>query len=144
MKFNEHPIVCLPPINFYTYKIKFKMDEKKIYDKMKSNIKKQFRSWKKSRNSDLKYNYITFLKMLLRLQQICNHTELYKRQINDADSNMNNEKLAALKISVSNNKSCYMFSKLLTTPTITPCKHIFDKDCIKVSFEDEPFSCLIC
>ena len=144
MKFNERPIVCLPPINFYTHKIKFKTDEKKIYDNMESNIKEQFRSWKESRNGDLKYNYVTFLEMLLRLRQICNHTELCKRQINDADSNMNDERLAALKISVSNNKSCYMCSKPLTTPTITPCKHIFDKDCIKISFGDEPFSCPIC
>lgn len=44
MKFNGHPIVCLPPINFYTYKIKVKTDEKKIYDKMESDIKEQFRS----------------------------------------------------------------------------------------------------
>jgi SWI/SNF-related matrix-associated actin-dependent regulator of chromatin subfamily A3 len=79
MKFNGRPIVCLPPINFYTHKIKFKTDEKKIYDKMESNIKEQFRSWKKSRNGNLKYNYVTFLEMLLRLRQICNHTELCKR-----------------------------------------------------------------
>ncbi|CAB5304727.1 unnamed protein product [Rhizophagus irregularis] len=44
MKFNGHPIVYLPPINFYTHKIKFKIDEKKIYDKMESDTKEQFRS----------------------------------------------------------------------------------------------------
>jgi SNF2 family DNA or RNA helicase len=57
---------------------------------------------------------------------------------------MDDERLTTLKVSVSNNKSCYMCSEPLTTPTITPCKHIFDKDCIKVSFGDEPFSCPIC
>lgn len=144
MKFNGRPIVCLPPINFYTHKIKFKTDEKKIYDKMENDAKEQFKSWKESRNGDLKYNYVTFLEMLLRLRQICNHTQLCKRQINDTDSNMNDERLTALKVSVSNNKCCYICSKLLTTPTITPCKHIFDKDCIKVSFGDEMFSCPIC
>lgn len=144
MKFNGRPIVCLPPISFYTHKIKFKTDEKKIYDKMESDTKEQFKSWKESRNGDLKYNYVTFLEMLLRLRQICNHTQLCKRQINDTDSNMNDERLTALKVSVSNNKCCYICSKLLTTPTITPCKHIFDKDCIKVSFGDETFSCPIC
>jgi SWI/SNF-related matrix-associated actin-dependent regulator of chromatin subfamily A3 len=118
----QHPIVCLPPINFYTHKIKFKTDEKKIYDKMESNIKEQFRSWKESRNGDLKYNYVMFLEMLLRLRQICNHTELCKRQINGTDSNIDDERLTALKVSVGNNKSCYIYSEPLTTPTITPCK----------------------
>ena len=102
MKFNGHPIVCLPPINFYTHKIKFKTDEKKIYDKMESDTKEQFRSWKESRNGDLKNNYVTFLEMILRLRQICNHTQLLcKRQINQIngiDNNMNDERL---KVSIS-------------------------------------------
>ncbi|PKY61794.1 hypothetical protein RhiirA4_282331, partial [Rhizophagus irregularis] len=97
MKFNEHPIVCLPPINFYTHKIKFKTDEKKIYDKMESDTKEQFRSWKESRNGDLKNNYVTFLEMLLRLRQICNHTQLpCKRQINQINGIDNKEEIGNL------------------------------------------------
>ncbi|CAB4417091.1 unnamed protein product [Rhizophagus irregularis] len=97
MKFNEHPIVCLPPINFYTHKIKFKTDEKKIYDKMESDTKEQFRSWKESRNGDLKNNYVTFLEMLLRLRQICNHTQLLcKRQINQINGIDNKEEIGNL------------------------------------------------
>ncbi|PKC56437.1 hypothetical protein RhiirA1_402145 [Rhizophagus irregularis] len=105
MKFNEHPIVCLPPINFYTHKIKFKTDEKKIYDKMESDTKEQFRSWKESRNGNLKNNYVTFLEMLLRLRQICNHTQLlyanvkfvrfdgkmFRNQREEAVNNFNND-----------------------------------------------------
>ncbi|PKY53837.1 hypothetical protein RhiirA4_472273 [Rhizophagus irregularis] len=52
------------------------MDEKKIYDKMESDTKEQFKSWKESKNDDLENNYITFLEMLFRLRQICNHTQL--------------------------------------------------------------------
>ncbi|CAB4429379.1 unnamed protein product [Rhizophagus irregularis] len=97
MKFNEHPIVCLPPINFYTHKIKFKTDEKKIYDKMESDTKEQFRSRKESRNGDLKNNYVTFLEMLLRLRQICNHTQLpCKRQINQINGIDNKEEIGNL------------------------------------------------
>lgn len=71
--------------------------------------------------------------MLMRLRHICNHTQLCKRQINGTDSNISDERLTALKVSISNNKCCYIYSKILTTP----CKHIFDKYCIKVSFGDE-------
>ncbi|EXX65570.1 Mot1p [Rhizophagus irregularis DAOM 197198w] len=76
MKFNEHPI---------------------IYDKMESDTKEQFRSWKESRNGDLKNNYVTFLEMLLRLRQICNHTQLLcKRQINQINGIDNKEEIGNL------------------------------------------------
>ncbi|EXX52552.1 hypothetical protein RirG_252120 [Rhizophagus irregularis DAOM 197198w] len=39
MKFNGCPIVCLSTINYYGHKIKFKTDERKIYDKMESDTK---------------------------------------------------------------------------------------------------------
>lgn len=83
--------------------------------------------------------------MLLRLRQICNHTQLCKRQINGIDNNINNEKLTTLKVSISNNKCYYICFKSLTIPTIIPCKYIFDKYYIKISFGDDlSFSCSIC
>lgn len=36
--------------------------------------------------------------MLMRLRHICNHTQLCKRQINGTDSNINDERLTALKV----------------------------------------------
>uniref|UniRef100_U9TQV1 Uncharacterized protein n=1 Tax=Rhizophagus irregularis (strain DAOM 181602 / DAOM 197198 / MUCL 43194) TaxID=747089 RepID=U9TQV1_RHIID len=36
--------------------------------------------------------------MLMRLRHICNHTQLCKRQINGTDSNINDERLTALKL----------------------------------------------
>ncbi|CAB5216603.1 unnamed protein product [Rhizophagus irregularis] len=97
MKFNGCPIVCLPTINYYGHKIKFKTDERKIYDKMESDTKEQFRSWKESRNGDLKNNYVTFLEMILRLRQICNHTQLLcKRQINQINGIDNKEEIGNL------------------------------------------------
>ncbi|CAB4492029.1 unnamed protein product [Rhizophagus irregularis] len=97
MKFNGCPIVCLPTINYYGYKIKFKTDERKIYDKMESDTKEQFRSWKESRNGNLKNNYVTFLEMILRLRQICNHTQLLcKRQINQINGIDNKEEIGNL------------------------------------------------
>ncbi|GET57863.1 hypothetical protein GLOIN_2v1769407 [Rhizophagus irregularis DAOM 181602=DAOM 197198] len=80
------------------------MNEKKIYDKMKSDTKEQFKSWKESRNGDLKNNYVTFLEMLFRLKQICNYTQLLcKRQINQINGidnkkeirNLNNFKISS-------------------------------------------------
>ncbi|CAB4386286.1 unnamed protein product [Rhizophagus irregularis] len=97
MKFNGCPIVCLPTINYYGHKIKFKTDKRKIYDKMESDTKEQFRSWKESKNGDLKNNYVTFLEMILRLRQICNHTQLLcKRQINQINGIDNKEEIGNL------------------------------------------------
>ncbi|CAG8766598.1 5597_t:CDS:2, partial [Rhizophagus irregularis] len=54
-------------------------------------------SWKESRNSDLKNNYVTFLEMILRLRQICNHIQLlYKRQINQINGIDNKEEIGNL------------------------------------------------
>ena len=74
MKINGHPILSLPPINFYVHKIKFKADERNLYYKMEKETKDCFKKWREGLDNNC--NSTIILEKLLRLRQICNHKNL--------------------------------------------------------------------
>ncbi|PKC65170.1 hypothetical protein RhiirA1_420754 [Rhizophagus irregularis] len=150
MQFNGHPILSLPPINSFVHKVKFNAEEQKIYDEMEKDAKERFKKWKES--NDVMKNYAVILESLLRLRQLCDHHKLCAERVKKIMEthvlDMNDENIIslinALKVAIENNEDCCICLESLTTPVITRCKHVFDRDCIEKVIDKDKRSCPMC
>ena len=48
MKLNGNSIVNLPPISYFIYKVKFNLDERRVYDEIEMNIREKLKKYKES------------------------------------------------------------------------------------------------
>ncbi|CAG8539788.1 2666_t:CDS:1 [Funneliformis caledonium] len=152
MQFNGRSILSLPPVNSFIHKVKFNIEEKKIYDEVEKEAKILFKKWRESKNS--KDNYATILEILMRLRQICNHhklcaervREILEAHVNIFDMNDDNIKslVNTLRVIIENNEDCCICLEPLTTPVITHCKHVFDRDCIEKVIDKDKHACPMC
>ncbi|GES75403.1 SNF2 family helicase [Rhizophagus clarus] len=150
MQFNGRPILSLPPINSFVHKIKFNAEEKRIYDEMEKDAKERFKQWKES--NDVMKNYAIIMESILRLRQICDHHVLCADRVKQIMENhvldMNDENIIslvnALKVAIENNEDCCICLESLTTPVVTRCRHVFDRDCIEKVIDKDKHSCPMC
>ncbi|CAJ0840720.1 443_t:CDS:10, partial [Entrophospora sp. SA101] len=153
MKFDGRPILELPPITSYLHKIQFTPEEKKKYEFMENDAQSQFKKWRST--GEVMSHYSIILEVLTRLRQICDHHKLCEHRLNSliernqkeiADA-LNNEDLQdlyrILQTTIDDNEDCCICLETLSTPIITPCRHVFDRDCIEKALVKSE-SCPLC
>ncbi|CAG8662573.1 41579_t:CDS:10, partial [Gigaspora margarita] len=149
MKFNGRSILDLPPINSYLHKVKFSPDEKKKYNLLDKTAKDCFR---KLENAGGRGSASTLLEILMRMRQVCDHWKLAEDRLKIAseasslDLTPENAQLLAkcLKEAIEDNEDCCICLDPLSSPVITLCRHVFDRECIEQVIEKQKHACPMC
>ncbi|CAG8521499.1 4910_t:CDS:10 [Dentiscutata erythropus] len=148
MKFKGRSILDLPPINSYLHKVKFSTEEKKKYDLMDKTAKECFR---KLENSGGRGSAAALLEILMRMRQICDHWKLAEDRLklaseNSLDLTPENAQILAkfLKEAIEDNEDCCICLDPLSSPVITLCRHVFDRECIEQVIEKQKHACPMC
>ncbi|KAF0472323.1 SNF2 family helicase [Gigaspora margarita] len=149
MKFNGRSILDLPPINSYLHKVKFSPDEKKKYNLLDKTAKDCFR---KLENAGGRGSAATLLEILMRMRQVCDHWKLAEDRLKIAseasslDLTPENAQLLAkcLKEAIEDNEDCCICLDPLSSPVITLCRHVFDRECIEQVIEKQKHACPMC
>ncbi|CAG8588404.1 11258_t:CDS:10, partial [Gigaspora rosea] len=149
MKFNGRSILDLPPINSYLHKVKFSPEEKKKYNLLDKTAKDCFR---KLENAGGRGSAATLLEILMRMRQVCDHWKLAEDRLKIAseasslDLTPENAQLLAkcLKEAIEDNEDCCICLDPLSSPVITLCRHVFDRECIEQVIEKQKHACPMC
>lgn len=85
----EKTEIGLPPKTIHTCNVELSVDERKLYDEMESEAKSFVEKY--IANGSVTHNYSTVLSIILRLRQICTHTELCPEDVRASLSSYNFE-----------------------------------------------------
>ena len=146
MKINGKPLVPLPTCNYHHVSIDFASEEdRNIYNAAEKAGKEHMKEL--LRKNLVLQNYAHVLVILLRLRQLCNHSELcppdfinvLRASLDDNTVNVFDslseesiEKLNdALKDAIENSEDCCICLSNLENGRITPCGHFFCLECIQ-------------
>jgi len=119
MEINGKPIVSLPKRTIYHCKVKFTPEELEKYRELE-NDSKQFLD-KYLAQDDVGNNYAHILVILGRLRQFCDHPALCTKEIDDLSAILQNSECEDCSL-------CYF---PITQPVITPCAHLYCRQCIE-------------
>nr|GEX03070.1 putative SWI/SNF-related matrix-associated actin-dependent regulator of chromatin subfamily A member 3-like 1 [Tanacetum cinerariifolium] len=133
----EKTLIGLPPKTIHTCNVELSGDERKLYDEMESEAKNFIEGY--IAKGSVTHNYSTVLSFILRLRQICTHTELCPPDVraslssyNFEDASNNPELLNKLVILLQDSEDidCPICLSPPSKMIITSCAHIFCETCI--------------
>jgi SWI/SNF-related matrix-associated actin-dependent regulator of chromatin subfamily A3 len=78
----ETSSIGLPPKTIHTCNVELSDDERKLYDEMETKAKNYVEEYIARRS--VTHNYSTVLSIILRLRQICTHTELCPPEVRES------------------------------------------------------------
>lgn len=85
----DKTVIGLPPKTIHTCHVELSVEERKLYDEMESEAKSFVANF--IAKGSVTHNYSTVLSIILRLRQICTHTELVPADIRSSLSASNFE-----------------------------------------------------
>ena len=148
-RINNVPIVSLPPRIMKVTKIPFMKEEEDFYKALWDNAKTKFNKYVEI--GTVLRNYAHILELLLRLRQACDHPNLvvssrsknaknvnkllekYLKESHTIDSSSENFTNIFNRCNI-NDIECLICLEMIDTPVITPCGHLFCKECIEREF----------
>ncbi|XP_023741321.1 putative SWI/SNF-related matrix-associated actin-dependent regulator of chromatin subfamily A member 3-like 1 [Lactuca sativa] len=147
----EKTEIGLPPKTIHTCNVELSVDERKLYDEMESEAKSFVEKY--IANGSVTHNYSTVLSIILRLRQICTHTELCPEDVraslssyNFEDASNNPELLKKLVILLQDSEDidCPICLSPPSELIITSCAHIFCQNCIIRTLKHSKSLCPLC
>ncbi|KAD3336225.1 hypothetical protein R6Q59_028546 [Mikania micrantha] len=147
----EKASIGLPPKTIHTCHVELSMEERKLYDEMETEAK-NFVAKYISKGS-VTHNYSTVLSIILRLRQICTHTELVPSDVRssllsynfeDASNKPDLLKKLVLLLQDSEDLDCPICLSPPSKMIITSCAHIFCENCIIRAIKNSISVCPLC
>jgi SNF2 family DNA or RNA helicase len=157
-KFNNAPIVTLPPRLCRVRRDQFGAEEDDFYQSMWTASKTKFDSY--VRAGSVLQNYAHVLELLLRLRQACDHPILVlnKRKKSPTDvlpviqryltagtaASSNDADQVKDIMSTWSDEECVLCLEAMENPVVTTCGHFFCKVCIENSLQQSSNGCPVC
>lgn len=85
----EKALIGLPPKTIHTCNVELSVEERKLYDEMETEAKSFVAGY--IERGSVTHKYSTVLSIILRLRQICTHTELVPSDVKASLSSSNFE-----------------------------------------------------
>ncbi|KAK1427011.1 hypothetical protein QVD17_15693 [Tagetes erecta] len=147
----DKTVIGLPPKTIHTCHVELSVEERKLYDEMESEAKNFVANF--IAKGSVTHNYSTVLSIILRLRQICTHTELVPSDIRSSLSASNFEdasnkpallKKLVLLLQDSEDLDCPICLSPPSKIIITSCAHIFCENCIIRAIKSSISVCPLC
>lgn len=147
----EKALIGLPPKTIHTCNVELSVDERKLYDEMETEAKSFVARY--IAKGSVTHNYSTVLSIILRLRQICTHTELCPSDLRaslssysfeDASNNPELLKKLVLLLQDGEDLDCPICLSPPSELIITSCAHIFCRTCIIRTLKHSTSLCPLC
>ncbi|KAJ0671550.1 putative DNA helicase chromatin remodeling SNF2 family [Helianthus annuus] len=147
----EKAEIGLPPKTIHTCHVELSVDERKLYDEMETEAKNFVAKY--IAKGSVTNNYSTVLSIILRLRQICTHTELVPSDVRSSLLSYNFEdasnkpellKKLVLLLQDSEDIDCPICLSPPSKIIITSCAHIFCESCIIRAIKSSISACPLC
>ncbi|KAI7734849.1 hypothetical protein M8C21_025477, partial [Ambrosia artemisiifolia] len=147
----ENAVIGLPPKTIHTCHVELSIDERKLYDEMEAEAKNFVANY--IAKGSVTSNYSTVLSIILRLRQICTHTELVPSDVissllscnfEDASNKPELLKKLVLLLQDSEDLDCPICLSPPSKIIITSCAHVFCENCIVRAIKSSISGCPLC
>ncbi|OZJ06774.1 hypothetical protein BZG36_00421 [Bifiguratus adelaidae] len=152
-KIDGRPILALPPLRSFIHQVGIEGDAKAKY-KSFERLARDIMINSSEDNVLASYEYL--LSLLTRLRQCCDHHTLAKpapffnaaTNPDEKPANISDEEyrklMEILAMHLEANEDCCICLETLSDVVITPCKHVFDKECITNVLTKQRQACPMC
>nr|XP_043610640.1 putative SWI/SNF-related matrix-associated actin-dependent regulator of chromatin subfamily A member 3-like 1 [Erigeron canadensis] len=147
----EKSLIGLPTKIIQTCNVELSAEERTLYEEMESEAKKFVMSY--IEKGSVTRNYSTVLSIILRLRQICTHTQLAPSDVRallssdnfeDASNNPALLKKLVMLLQDSEDLDCPICLSPPSKTIITSCAHIFCQNCIIRTLKNSRPLCPLC
>ncbi|KAK9069299.1 hypothetical protein SSX86_013415 [Deinandra increscens subsp. villosa] len=147
----EKALIGLPPKTIHTCHVELSVEERKLYDEMETEAKNFVAKY--IAKGSVMNNYSTILSIILRLRQICTHTELVPPDVRasllsynfeDASNKPGLLKKLIFLLQDSEDLDCPICLSPPSKIIITSCAHIFCENCIIRAMKCSISACPLC
>ncbi|KAH0173538.1 SNF2 family DNA-dependent ATPase domain-containing protein, partial [Aureobasidium melanogenum] len=145
----------LPELSEFVHRIDFADKEKERYMALFQEAQGTLSSYRKVEGQKAVETYRYLLEILLRLRQVCNHWQMCSDRVTNLMEQIQKQKVVELtpenlkalqdmlSLSIQSQEECAICLDDLHTPVITPCAHVFGRECIERVIETQK-KCPMC
>ncbi|KAI4716965.1 SNF2 family DNA-dependent ATPase domain-containing protein [Aureobasidium sp. EXF-10727] len=133
----------LPELSEFVHRIEFADKEKERYTALFQEAQGTLSSYRKVEGQKASETYRYLLEILLRLRQVCNHWQMCSERVTNLMEQIQKQKVVELtpenlkalqdmlSLSIQSQEECAVCLDDLHSPVITPCAHVFGRECIE-------------
>ncbi|TIA12890.1 SNF2 family DNA-dependent ATPase domain-containing protein [Aureobasidium pullulans] len=145
----------LPELSELVHRIQFADKEKERYMALFQEAQGTLSSYRKVEGQKASETYRYLLEILLRLRQVCNHWQMCSERVTNLMEQIQKQKVVemtpenlkalqdVLSLSIQSQEECPICLDDLHSPVITPCAHVFGRECIERVIETQK-KCPMC
>ncbi|KAI4745354.1 SNF2 family DNA-dependent ATPase domain-containing protein [Aureobasidium sp. EXF-12298] len=145
----------LPELSEFVHRIEFADKEKERYAALFKEAQGTLSSFHKVEGQKASETYRYLLEILLRLRQVCNHWQMCSERVTNLMEQIQKQKVVELtpenmkalqdmlSLSIQSQEECAVCLDDLHNPVITPCAHVFGRECIERVIETQQ-KCPMC
>ncbi|THZ84049.1 SNF2 family DNA-dependent ATPase domain-containing protein [Aureobasidium pullulans] len=145
----------LPELSEFVHRIQFADKEKERYMALFQEAQGTLSSYRKVEGQKASETYRYLLEILLRLRQVCNHWQMCSERVTNLMEQIQKQKVVGLtpenlkalqdvlSLSIQSQEECPICLDDLHSPVITPCAHVFGRECIERVIETQK-KCPMC